>query len=329
MKTLSLLLTLVFALLLAPSVQAKSKNERSSVSNTQFVSAYEINAKTPKSKVARFQRENGLRIDGIVGPQTHAYVKAVTSKEVPKRAIFVRSPRNSRNTAASAASRRQRLQSNAASVQTAKKVQVNKEVKSPGIFTRLVDGLKPAFNFRPRPTIYWEPTETRRGGSRVAMHSRSGKVLAYVSPSDKREAEMEGSLRLRDGRVLNILNYKTFRAGKKKYRQSTWFVSSGTHGRYTSGLRPFRDLAVDPRVVPPYSMVWIAELKGVPLPDKTVHDGWCRAVDIGKKIKGARIDIFIGPKIFRNYLAQFGIRHLKPLNALIVRPHKTTRVAAR
>lgn len=71
---------------------------------------------------------------------------------------------------------------------------------------------------------------------------------------------------------------------------------------------PWRTLAADigrtPRDDPRYkgkgglvplgTDVYIKELDGVPLPDGTVHDGWCVVNDTGGGIFGAHFDVFVG-----------------------------------
>ena len=55
-----------------------------------------------------------------------------------------------------------------------------------------------------------------------------------------------------------------------------------------------RTLAVDPRVVPKGSVVFIKQTVGLPLPGGGVHDGLWYASDIGGAIKGQRIDLYTG-----------------------------------
>lgn len=59
-------------------------------------------------------------------------------------------------------------------------------------------------------------------------------------------------------------------------------------------VAPMRTLAVDPKVVPRRTLVFIKETVGMPLPDGGVHDGIWYASDVGGAIKGSRIDLFTG-----------------------------------
>ena len=72
--------------------------------------------------------------------------------------------------------------------------------------------------------------------------------------------------------------------------------AKGVRARDSMGCRavPMRTLAVDPRVVPKGSVVYIKETVGLPLPGGGVHDGLWYASDVGGAIKGQRIDLYTG-----------------------------------
>jgi 3D (Asp-Asp-Asp) domain-containing protein len=55
-----------------------------------------------------------------------------------------------------------------------------------------------------------------------------------------------------------------------------------------------RTLAVDPRIIPKHSIVFIAETVGLILPDGTAHDGLWYASDTGGAIKGSKVDLYTG-----------------------------------
>jgi 3D (Asp-Asp-Asp) domain-containing protein len=59
-------------------------------------------------------------------------------------------------------------------------------------------------------------------------------------------------------------------------------------------LQPMRTVAVDPRVFPRHSVLFIKETVGLKMPDGSTHDGYWYASDVGGAIKGARIDLFTG-----------------------------------
>jgi 3D (Asp-Asp-Asp) domain-containing protein len=59
-------------------------------------------------------------------------------------------------------------------------------------------------------------------------------------------------------------------------------------------LKPMRTVAVDPRVFPRHSILFIKQTVGLKMPDGSTHDGYWYASDVGGAIKGTRIDLFTG-----------------------------------
>jgi 3D (Asp-Asp-Asp) domain-containing protein len=59
-------------------------------------------------------------------------------------------------------------------------------------------------------------------------------------------------------------------------------------------LAPMRTVAVDPKIFPRHSVLFIKETVGLKLPDGSTHDGYWYASDVGGAIKGQRIDLFTG-----------------------------------
>ena len=57
---------------------------------------------------------------------------------------------------------------------------------------------------------------------------------------------------------------------------------------------PMRTAAVDPRVAPRRSLLFIPATVGLEMPDGSSHDGYWYASDTGGSIKGAIIDLFTG-----------------------------------
>lgn len=70
----------------------------------------------------------------------------------------------------------------------------------------------------------------------------------------------------------------------------------GIRGRDSLGcsVSPMRTLAVDPRVIPKRSIVFIEETVGMILPNGQPHDGLWYASDVGGAIKGQKVDLFTG-----------------------------------
>ena len=62
-------------------------------------------------------------------------------------------------------------------------------------------------------------------------------------------------------------------------------------------------IAVDPRLVPIGSPVYVPEIVGLQLPDGTRHDGCLRADDQGGAIKNKKLDFFVESYFHFKYLA--------------------------
>ena len=70
----------------------------------------------------------------------------------------------------------------------------------------------------------------------------------------------------------------------------------GATGNDSLGCRPIamRTVAVDPRVIPRRTRLFIRETVGLKLADGTTHDGYWYASDTGGAIKGNKIDLYTG-----------------------------------
>ena len=70
----------------------------------------------------------------------------------------------------------------------------------------------------------------------------------------------------------------------------------GATGRDSLGCQtvPLRTVAIDPRVVPKRTKLFIKETVGMRLPGGGVHDGIWYASDTGGGIKGSKIDLYTG-----------------------------------
>jgi len=70
----------------------------------------------------------------------------------------------------------------------------------------------------------------------------------------------------------------------------------GATGNDSLGCRPIamRTVAVDPRVIPRRTRLFIRETVGLRLSDGTIHDGYWYASDTGGAIKGRKIDLYTG-----------------------------------
>lgn len=70
----------------------------------------------------------------------------------------------------------------------------------------------------------------------------------------------------------------------------------GATGNDSLGCRPvaMRTVAVDPRVIPRRTRLFIRETVGMLMPDGSRHDGYWYASDTGGAIKGERVDLYTG-----------------------------------
>ncbi|MDB4957794.1 MAG: hypothetical protein JWO36_5363 [Myxococcales bacterium] len=110
---------------------------------------------------------------------------------------------------------------------------------------------------------------------------------------------LQGTGKLRDGRVLNIWGPHC------KCEHSPCFkVTSNQWGNAGTGrpLQPFRTVAVDPKVVKLGSLLYVPLLEGRRMPGREpwggyVHDGCVVADDTGG-FAGNKIDLFVGRKAY-------------------------------
>ncbi len=119
--------------------------------------------------------------------------------------------------------------------------------------------------------------------------SPDGRVIATIGPALKRQLDLEGSVRLRDGRIVNVEEKVN---GKFRYL----VVRNAPFGVAMPGFKliPYRSISVDPRRIKLGTVLYIPALAGVALPSGDVHDGFCFAHDTGQGIVGNRIEIFVG-----------------------------------
>lgn len=146
----------------------------------------------------------------------------------------------------------------------------------------------------------------------VPVYDRSCEPLSNVSRAFAAQLAMQGTGRLRDGRVLNV-------AGPCTCPRTPCYHVLPSHRKWGMGgsgmpLEPFRTVAVDPRKVRLGSLLYVPELDGVRMPGPVgvggfVHDGCVVAGDTGGGIKGAQIDLFVARRAYYKGLARRGGSH--------------------
>jgi 3D (Asp-Asp-Asp) domain-containing protein len=152
------------------------------------------------------------------------------------------------------------------------------------------------------------------GSAVAAVRDRGGRTIAKVSRSFHRRLLLEGTGRLRDGRVVN---YDTRVNGGTRFK-----ISRAPYGLSTRNLPlvPYRTVAVDTNVIRLGSRVSIPAVRGFRLRDGTTHDGVFVAGDTGSAIRGRHIDIFVGfEDHIRNSLVRSGrIGHGQRVKVFVV-----------
>jgi 3D (Asp-Asp-Asp) domain-containing protein len=143
----------------------------------------------------------------------------------------------------------------------------------------------------------------------VPLYDRQCETLANVSRAFASQLALQGTGRLRDGRVLNV-------AGRCDCpRKPCFHVLPEQHkwGMGGSGmpLEPFRTVAVDPRRIKLGSLLYLPELDGMRMPGPPgvggfIHDGCVVAGDTGGGIKGKQLDLFVGRRAYYRGLARRG-----------------------
>jgi 3D (Asp-Asp-Asp) domain-containing protein len=146
-----------------------------------------------------------------------------------------------------------------------------------------------------------EPELAAIAPDHVTLYAGGGKCepIAEVSKEFASQIAVQGTGKLRDGRVVNIW-------GSCNCNHSPCFkVTRAQWGTAGSGkpLQPFRTVAVDPKVVKLGSLLYVPLLEGRTMPGRQpwggyVHDGCVIADDTGGHISGNRLDLFVGRKAY-------------------------------
>lgn len=141
----------------------------------------------------------------------------------------------------------------------------------------------------------------------VPLYGATCESIADVAPEFASQLRIQGTGKLRDGRVVTIWGECSCP------RSPCYQVTSQQWGRSGTGkpLQPYRTVAVDPKVVKLGSLLWIPALEGRTMPGRApwggfVHDGCVVADDTGGSIKNKQLDLFVGHKAWFHGLAQPG-----------------------
>ena len=136
------------------------------------------------------------------------------------------------------------------------------------------------------------------------------KEIADVSRGFASQLALQGTGKLKDGRVLNIWGRcKCSASPCFKVTENQWGTAGSNHP-----LQPFRTVAVDPKVVKLGTLLYVPLLEGRTMPGHApwggfVHDGCVIADDTGGHIDGNRLDLFVGRKAYFLGLSGSGSSH--------------------
>jgi 3D (Asp-Asp-Asp) domain-containing protein len=146
----------------------------------------------------------------------------------------------------------------------------------------------------------------------VPLYDRKCNVLGNVARPFAAQLALQGTGRLRDGRLLNV-------AGKCSCPRTPCFHVLPPHRKWGMGgggqpLEPFRTVAVDPKRIKLGSLLYVPVLDGVRMPGRApvggfIHDGCVVAGDTGGGIQGAQLDLFVARRAYVNGLARRGGSH--------------------
>ncbi len=133
-------------------------------------------------------------------------------------------------------------------------------------------------------TFYWIVKEEDYSGRRTTpLYTNDGKLLGYFPYKFVKDFKIESCAQLKDGRLIAWL----------KKQQRVKIVEKPLGKGYF--LIPLKSLASDPRVIPLGSLVFLPSVSKMRIGEKR-HSGLFYTHDIGSKIIGKRIDIFLGER---------------------------------
>ena len=134
-------------------------------------------------------------------------------------------------------------------------------------------------------TYYWAVEEAEYPTSRSSpLYLADGELLGRFSSAFVKAFRVEAAACLKDGRRISYMK----RANRVEIVDR--FLGCGGYS-----LAELKSIAVDPRLIPLGSVVYIPQAENVTVDGQTLG-GVFYAHDIGSAIKGKHIDIFVGRK---------------------------------
>lgn len=143
-------------------------------------------------------------------------------------------------------------------------------------------------------TYYWVESQPADDTREVTLYTEDCVEVARCSAPFASALTLAGTAKLADGRLLGVdgdCGCKRSPCVRVLPENQPW--GCGVADR---PLVPFRSIAVDRKLVPIGTALYIEELDGVRLPGflPTYHDGCVVADDTGDRMVGQRLDWFIG-----------------------------------
>jgi 3D (Asp-Asp-Asp) domain-containing protein len=141
----------------------------------------------------------------------------------------------------------------------------------------------------------------------VTLYNGKGcSPIADVTESFADQLALQGTGKLRDGRVVNVWGKCKCGDARRCFK-----VTGRKWGNSGTGrpLEPFRTVAVDPKQVKLGSLLYLPALDGMTMPGRGPiggfkHDGCVAADDTGGGIDGRQLDLFVGRRAFYIGLAR-------------------------
>lgn len=172
-----------------------------------------------------------------------------------------------------------------------------------------------------KPTFYWIALETQSSDPKNRnILDINGGVIARTTARFFSELQLEGTGRLLDGRMVNFHQFIQGPNGREiRYRICGPEAPYG-YGYGDRPLTPFRTVAVDPRVIPLDSKIFIPAAVGAKLPDGSIHDGYFDALDIGGAITDLRVDVFTSFGDQSQVFIRNGMTNMRAIPVYVRRP---------
>ncbi len=180
----------------------------------------------------------------------------------------------------------------------------------PGFLTEDWENLKPRtarYAGRFKVTYYWAVDEAEYPENKsIPIYLADGSLLGRFADNFVKAFKTEAAANLRDGRKISYL--------KKANRAMVVDRFLGIRGYKLTDLK---SIAVDPRIIPIGSVVYIPQAENVVI-DGRRHNGIFYAHDIGSAIQGKHIDIFLGSRSLMDAFMSAGMRSSSSVDIYIL-----------